>query len=125
MMSSEDIMTTDRKRRADRCSRNATSASAEQSDSIDQTINCAGRGDFLEQTIAVWQPYADRSLTREDAREIAHNIVGFFGVLREWAKEERDSAASAESLSPAQVNGGTESDSRPYGKESTRIRSAN
>jgi hypothetical protein len=58
--------------------------------------------DFLDQTIAVWQPYADRPLTREDAREIAHNVVGFFRVLREWAEEEKRSAASADSaLAPA------------------------
>jgi hypothetical protein len=58
--------------------------------------------DFLDQTIAVWQPYADRPLTREDAREITHNVVGFFRVLREWAEEEKRSAATAESsLTPA------------------------
>ena len=57
--------------------------------------------DFLDQTIAVWQPYADQPLTREDAREIAHNVVGFFRVLREWAEEEKRSAASDSSLAPA------------------------
>jgi hypothetical protein len=58
--------------------------------------------DFLDQTIAVWQPYVDQPLTREDAREIAHNVVGFFRVLREWAEEEKRSAASADSsLAPA------------------------
>ena len=52
--------------------------------------------DFLDQTIAVWQPHADHALTREDAREIAHNVVGFFSLLREWAEEERRSVAAAE-----------------------------
>jgi hypothetical protein len=52
--------------------------------------------DFLDKTIAVWQPYTDRVLTREDAREIAQNIVGFFHVLREWAEEEKRSAAPAD-----------------------------
>jgi hypothetical protein len=56
--------------------------------------------DFLDQTIAIWQPRTDRPLTREDAREIAHNVVGFFHVLREWAEEEKRSAGSADS-SPA------------------------
>jgi len=51
--------------------------------------------DFLDQTIAVWQPYTDHPLTREDAREIAHNVIGFFRVLREWAEEERRSNALA------------------------------
>ena len=50
--------------------------------------------DFLDHTIAVWQPHAERPLTREDAREITHNVVGFFGLLREWADEEKRSAAS-------------------------------
>ena len=56
--------------------------------------------DFIDQTIAVWQPYADRPLTREDAREIAHNVIGFFRVLREWAEEEERSTAAAESSPP-------------------------
>jgi hypothetical protein len=47
------------------------------------------RADFLDQTIATWQPRAKRPLTREDAREIVTNIVGFFEVLREWERDER------------------------------------
>jgi len=126
MMSGEDSMTVDRKRRADHSGkgRNTTSVSAEGPALISQTIDRAAQGDFLDQTIAVWQPYADRSLTREDAREIAHNVVGFFRILREWAEEERRSTASAESPSPAQL-GGAESNSRPRGKGSMRFRSAN
>jgi hypothetical protein len=50
--------------------------------------------DFLEHTIDVWQPYTDRPLTREDAREIAQNVTGFFRILREWAEEERTAATS-------------------------------
>jgi hypothetical protein len=105
MVSSEDIMTVDRKHQADRSSerRSATLGSVERSDSIHQPIDRAALGDFLDQTIAVWQPHADHSLTREDAREIAHNVVGFFRVLREWAEEDRRSIASAESPSPAQT----------------------
>src|ERR1700686_2054959 len=47
-------------------------------------------GDFLDETIAVWQPLSQRPLTREDAREITENMVGFFSVLREWAEAERN-----------------------------------
>jgi hypothetical protein len=50
--------------------------------------------DFLDHTIDVWQPYTDRPLTREDARQIAQNVSGFFRILREWAEEERTAAAS-------------------------------
>jgi hypothetical protein len=45
--------------------------------------------DYLDQTIEVWQPYAEQPLTREDAREIAHNVIGFFQILRQWANEEK------------------------------------
>ena len=41
--------------------------------------------DFLDATLDVWQPRARRALSREDAREIAHNAIGFFAVLRAWA----------------------------------------
>ena len=40
--------------------------------------------DLLEETRCAWQPYADRQLTREDAREIVENIVGFFNLLHKW-----------------------------------------
>ena len=48
--------------------------------------------DYLEATRAFWQPYAERELTREDAREMAHNFIGFFTVLREWTLRERERA---------------------------------
>ena len=40
------------------------------------------------------------TMTREDAREITHNVVGFFSILREWAEEERRAAALAEPSPP-------------------------
>jgi hypothetical protein len=55
--------------------------------------------DFLDQTIEVWQPYSERPLSREDAREIAHNVTGFFRLLREWAEEERTAATAGASAS--------------------------
>ena len=48
--------------------------------------------DYLETTRTFWQPYAERELTREDAREMAHNLIGFFTVLREWTLRERERA---------------------------------
>ena len=48
--------------------------------------------DYLETTRAFWQPYAERELTREDAREMARNLIGFFTVLREWTRRERERA---------------------------------
>jgi hypothetical protein len=48
-----------------------------------------GNNEFLDGTIEVWQAYSHRVLTREDAREIVHNVMGFVQVLREWAEGER------------------------------------
>ena len=48
--------------------------------------------DYLETTRTFWQPYAERKLTREDAREMARNLIGFFTVLREWTRRERERA---------------------------------
>jgi len=43
--------------------------------------------EFLDETIKFWQPYYKEPLTREDAREIIQNFVGFFEVLMEWDRE--------------------------------------
>jgi hypothetical protein len=48
----------------------------------------------LDQTIKVWQPHSERTLTREDAREITTNLVGFFRVLMEWEREDRAQRSS-------------------------------
>lgn len=45
--------------------------------------------DFLDYTIEVFQPYAKRDLTREDAREITHNVVGLFRLLAKWDQRDR------------------------------------
>jgi hypothetical protein len=45
--------------------------------------------DFIDETIAVWQSRTVRRLTREDGREIAENMIGFFRVLLEWDTAER------------------------------------
>lgn len=49
----------------------------------------SGREDFIEQTLATWQPRTKRQLTREDGREIIENMTGFFRILREWDRAER------------------------------------
>jgi hypothetical protein len=43
------------------------------------------REGLLDATLAVWQPRADRNLTKEDARQIVENVVGFFDVLARWS----------------------------------------
>ena len=51
--------------------------------------------DLIEDTLRVFQPRTERRLTREDAREIAHNLTGFFKVLVEWDRRERERAAAS------------------------------
>jgi len=42
------------------------------------------QGPAFERTLDIFQPRAKRRLTVEDTREIRQNVVGFFGVLRDW-----------------------------------------
>ena len=51
-------------------------------------------GKFLDQTIHLWQPRLGRSLSQDDARHIAGNVVGFFQLLDEWDKAEQQTAGS-------------------------------
>jgi len=46
----------------------------------------AGEEAFLDRTIEVFQPYSPTELTREDAREIAVNVTGLFGILLQLKK---------------------------------------
>jgi hypothetical protein len=50
--------------------------------------------DFLAGAMAFWQSRTERELKREDARQIAENLSGFFQVLTEWdaAAKERPQA---------------------------------
>lgn len=47
---------------------------------------------LIDETIEVWQPYYDRKLTDEDAREIIENVAGFFGALMGWRHDLRNRA---------------------------------
>lgn len=51
--------------------------------------------DFLDETIRVWQPYSAEHLTRENAREIACNVLRFMKLLKQWADEDRQDADRA------------------------------
>jgi hypothetical protein len=71
-------MAIDSKRQRD-CSRNSTQA-------VSTSVECE---DFIDQTIAIWQPRTKRQLTREDGREIIENMTGFFRILQEWDRIDR------------------------------------
>ncbi len=60
---------------------------------------------LLDRTREIWQPRLGRDLTDEDARQIMHNVTGFFGVLAEWARAERREAAN-DAGAPTAANDG-------------------
>lgn len=64
--------------------------------------------DYIEATRDFWQAHTDRPLSREDAREMTHNLLGFFGVLREWTlaenrRTQRLAGPKTEDASPGQA----------------------
>lgn len=67
--------------------------------------NDNGVGKQIARARQVWQPRMGRDLTDEDARQIMHNVTGFFGVLREWSRAETLAAANDEAA-PAKPNDG-------------------
>ncbi len=60
-------------------------------------------GKQIARSRQVWQPRIGRDLTVEDARQIIHNVTGFFGVLAEWSRAERLAAANDAAV-PAKPN---------------------
>jgi hypothetical protein len=62
-------------------------------DSGDRRI--ADGGDFIDETVAIWQRRSSRQLSREDGREIIENMTGFFRILQEWDRAERTAKADA------------------------------
>jgi hypothetical protein len=51
----------------------------------------AANDDLIDRTRQVWEPRLGRDLTREDARQIAENVTGFFAILAEWSRAEASS----------------------------------
>ena len=54
----------------------------------------AANDSLIDRTRTVWQPRLGRDLTREDARQIMHNVTGCFAVLAEWSRAEKLAAAN-------------------------------
>jgi hypothetical protein len=57
-------------------------------------------GKQIARTRQVWQPRIHRDLTHQNARQIMHNVTGFFGVLAGWAHAEKMAAATNDNASP-------------------------
>jgi hypothetical protein len=49
----------------------------------------AANDNLIDRTRQVWQPRLGQDISREDARQIAENVTGFFSVLAEWARAEQ------------------------------------
>jgi hypothetical protein len=44
---------------------------------------------LIDRTRTVWKPRLGRELSREDARELGENVIGFFTILAKWSRVER------------------------------------
>ena len=55
--------------------------------------------ELIGRTREVWQPRLGRDLSRDEAKQIAASVTGFFGVLAEWSR--------ADMPDPANDNGGS------------------
>ena len=71
---------------------------------------------LIDDTLRVWQPRTARRLTREDARQIAENTVGFFRIIQEWAAKDLEVDGRPVRRSPAARA------PRPYDREMERRR---
>lgn len=54
----------------------------------------------------LWRSRCRRDLSRENARQIAENVTGFFAVLAEWSNAERRAANDNKAPSKSHDRGG-------------------
>jgi hypothetical protein len=53
--------------------------------------------DFIDETVEFWHSQMRREVSREEARQIAENVSGFFRVLHEWdSAEQRERKEASE-----------------------------
>jgi hypothetical protein len=48
----------------------------------------AANDKLIDRTVTLWRTRLRRDLSREDARQIAENVVGLFSILAEWSRVE-------------------------------------
>jgi hypothetical protein len=65
----------------------------------------AANDNLIDRTRRVWQPRLGRDLNREDARQIAENVTGFFALLAKWSRAETPSPAN-DTCKPASCDNG-------------------
>ena len=69
------------------------------------------KDDLIQRTLDVWQPRLGRDLSREEAKQIADNLTGFFTLLAEWSRAELLSPANDIGTPDAAENGEASADS--------------
>jgi hypothetical protein len=52
------------------------------------------KDELTGRTREVWQPRLGRDLSREDVRQIAENVTGFFSILAEWSRAKMPTPAN-------------------------------
>jgi hypothetical protein len=55
--------------------------------------------DIVDHTIAFWSARAKQPFSREDARQMVVNVVGFFEVLAEWERQAGQETTPSDSRS--------------------------
>ncbi len=50
--------------------------------------------DLIDRTADLWEGRLGRAVSRDDARQIAENMVGFFSLLAEWSRAGTPPAAN-------------------------------
>lgn len=53
--------------------------------------------ELIGQTRRVWQPRLGRDLSRDEAKQVAASMTGFFAVLVEWSRAEMPRPANDDS----------------------------
>ena len=64
----------------------------------------AANDNLFAGTVSLWQSRLGHEPTREDARQIVENVVGFFDILAEWSRAERRAPANDNGKPRATVN---------------------
>ena len=67
----------------------------------DTVLREAGRGifgnlndDLIGRTREVWRPRLGRDLSRDEVKQIAANVTGFFAILAEWSRADLPAPAN-------------------------------
>lgn len=66
--------------------------------------NCL-KDELIRRTGEFWQPRLGRNLSREDARQIAESMTGYFSMLAEWSRVQLPSPANDTSTHNASESG--------------------